>query len=138
MKMAAGSGMPLRLQTLDFDGSHVRHSGLPVVRVYSTAPAHTHFTIYNQSNTHTHIGFPCFMVTFHRRNGFLHFQTSSHMIYKLFSSWGPKIVGIFCPHIIGNTRTTHSYHTSDPCGRDCAYVSCGSPRCQQRVELHTV
>jgi len=28
-----------------------------------------------QENTHTHIGFPCFMGTYHRRNGFYTLQT---------------------------------------------------------------
>ncbi len=86
--------------------------------------------------------FPCFMGTFHRRNGFhtvqtvfsftphhtnptpkptphrklsafLDFQkTSFCMIYKLVTSWGPKKWG---PHNVINTRYTHTHtHTRTP------------------------
>ncbi len=46
----------------------------------------------------------------HRRHSaILHFQkTSLSLIYKLVSSWGPKID--ICPHNVGYTWTTHTPH----------------------------
>lgn len=85
------------------------------------------------TNTHPHVGFPCFIWTFHRHNGVYIVQTIFCIIlhqpytetsqnlydfYRLVSSCFPHwvssrildiaiIVAIFCPHIVGFTRTTH-------------------------------
>jgi len=104
------------------------------------------------ARTHTHMGFSCSMGTFQRRNdfysvtvyyipytpkpthhrklsAFLHFQKTYFLmillIYKLFSSWGPKnvstrtrildiaiSVGTFSPHNVPGKHTHTHTHTN--------------------------